>query len=121
MSLGAWIVLGLLGGLGAVGRFLLDGAIGSATSSPFPFGTLAVNLLGTLALGLLAGAVVDDDALALLGVGALGSFTTFSTWMFESQRLSEDGEFGLACANLVVSIGLGVALAWIGLQIGGAL
>jgi CrcB protein len=53
-----------------------------------------------------------------VAIGALGSFTTFSTWMFEAQRLAEDGEMRLAAINVVASLAVGVALAWLGLQIG---
>ena len=119
MSAGVWVGIGLLGGVGAVARFLLDGAVGSLSGSSFPFGTLAVNLIGSLALGVLAGAVLNEDTLSLVAIGALGSFTTFSTWVFEAQRLAEDGEMRLAAANLLASLALGVALAWIGLEIGG--
>jgi CrcB protein len=118
VSAGVWIGIGLLGGFGAVARFLLDGAIGSLSGSSFPFGTLVVNLTGALALGVLVGSVLSEDALSLLSIGALGSFTTFSTWMFEAQRLAEDGEMGLAAINLAASLALGVALAWLGLRIG---
>jgi CrcB protein len=121
MSAGVWIGIGLLGGVGAVARFLLDGAAGALSGSSFPFGTLAVNLTGSLALGVLAGAVLDEDALSLVAIGALGSFTTFSTWMFEAQRLAEDGEMRIAAINLLASLALGIALAWIGLQLGESL
>jgi CrcB protein len=121
MSAGVWIGIGLVGGLGAIARFLLDGAIGSMSGSSFPFGTLAVNLTGSLALGVFVGSVLDADATSLVAIGALGSFTTFSTWMFEAQRLAEDGELRLAAINVVASLALGVALAWLGLRIGGGL
>jgi CrcB protein len=88
------------------------------SGSSFPFGTLAVNLTGSLGLGVLVGSVLDRDALSLVAIGALGSFTTFSTWMFEAQRLAEDGEMRLAAINVVASLAVGVALAWLGLQIG---
>jgi CrcB protein len=121
VSAGVWIGIGLLGGFGAVARFALDSLIGSISESSFPLGTLAVNLTGSLALGVLAASVLGEDALSLLGVGMLGSFTTFSTWVFEAQRLAEDGEMRLAALNLGLSIALGVALAWLGLQLGEAL
>jgi CrcB protein len=118
MSVGVWIGIGLLGGIGAVARFLFDGAIGSLSDSSFPFGTLAVNLAGSLALGVVVGSVQDADVLSLVAIGAIGSFTTFSTWMFEAHRLAEDGELRLAAINVAGSLALGVGLAWLGLQIG---
>ena len=51
----------------------------------------------------------------------LGSYTTFSTWMFESERLAEEGEPGVASANLAISLVVGVAIAWAGLKLGGLL
>jgi fluoride exporter len=113
--------IGLLGGFGAVGRFLLDGALSSRLGRAFPFGTLAVNLSGTLVLGVLVGAAVSDDAMRLVGTGLVGAYTTFSTWAFESHRLGEDGHLPLGALNFAVSLALGVAVAWTGEQLGGAL
>ena len=121
MSLLVWLGLGVLGGVGAIARFAVDAEISARAASRLPLGTLAVNLSGTLALGLLAGATADADALHLVATGLLGSYTTFSTWMYESERLAEDGERGWAAANIALSLALGVGIAWIGLQIGGAL
>ena len=118
MSAAVLIGVGLLGGLGALGRFLLDGAVAARVGDRFPWGTLAVNLSGALALGILVGAEIGGDALRLVGTGLLGAYTTFSTWMFESQRLAEDGELRRGVANLLVSLVLGVAIAWAGRQIG---
>ena len=119
MSVGVLIGIGLLGGVGAIGRFLLDGAVSARAGGRFPWGTLAVNLSGAFALGLLVGAEVAGDALLLVGTGLLGAYTTFSTWMFESQRLAEDGELRRGVANLLGSLVLGVAVAWLGREIGG--
>jgi CrcB protein len=113
--------VGLLGGVGAVARFLLDGAVASRAASAFPWGTLAVNLSGALALGVLHGAGVSGDALRVFGTGLLGAYTTFSTWMLESHRLGEDGRLRLGWANVVVSLALGLACVWLGDRIGGAL
>jgi CrcB protein len=113
--------IGLLGGIGALGRFLLDGAVSSRLGRGFPFGTLAVNLSGALALGVLVGAAVSDDTLRLAGTGLLGAYTTFSTWALESHRLGEDGRLSLGALSFAVSLVLGVAVAWAGEQLGGAL
>jgi CrcB protein len=113
--------VGLLGGAGAIGRFLLDGAVASRIGRAFPYGTLAVNLSGALALGVLHGAGVGGDALRLAGTGLLGAYTTFSTWALESHRLGEDGRLRLGAANLLVSLALGVVSAWLGDRIGAAL
>jgi CrcB protein len=121
MSLPVLVAVGVCGGIGAIGRFLLDGAVAGRLGRAFPWGTLAVNLTGTLALGFLIGAAVSGDALRLEGVGLLGGYTTFSTWMLESQRLGEDGQLGLGWLNILVSLALGVAIAWLGRELGAAL
>jgi CrcB protein len=109
------IGIGLLGGVGAVARFLLDGAVTARAGTGFPWGTLAVNLTGAIALGLLVG--VADDAYRLLGTGLLGAYTTFSTWMLESHRLGEDGRLRLGALNFALSLAAGVAAVWLGQQL----
>jgi fluoride exporter len=94
VSLAVVLVVGLVGGIGAIGRFLLDGAVAARVGRRFPFGTLAVNLSGSLLLGVLVGAAVRGDAYEVIGTGLLGAYTTFSTWAFESHRLGEDGSSG---------------------------
>ena len=121
MSAATVVAVGLLGGAGAIGRLLLDGAVSARRSGTFPAGTFAVNLAGSLVLGVLAGTVTGAEELRLLGTGLIGSFTTFSTWMLETQRLAEEGDGRAAAANVVVSLVLGVALAWLGLKLGEAL
>jgi CrcB protein len=113
--------LAVVGGLGAMARFLLDGAVSSQLGRAFPFGTLAVNLTGAFALGALYGAAVGGDALRLAGVGFLGAYTTFSTWALEAHRLGEDGRTRLGLANLLVSLALGLGYAWLGRELGAAL
>lgn len=121
MSPAAWIGVALLGALGALARFHVDTIVQRISRSSFPLGTLAINLSGALGLGVLTGSAVGGTSLVLIGSAGIGSFTTFSTWMFESERLAEDGEFGLALTNILVSLLVGVAAAAIGWQIGGVL
>ena len=120
MSLTLVLGVGLLGGIGAVGRFLVDGAV-SARVGRFPFGTLVVNLSGAFLLGVLVGAALSSDALRLAGTGLIGAYTTFSTWALESQRLGEDGDLRLGALNFLVSLVLGVGVAWLGRELGGVL
>jgi fluoride exporter len=115
------VAIAILGGLGAIARFLLDGTVASRLGRAFPFGTLAVNLTGAFALGALYGAAVGGDALRLAGVGFLGAYTTFSTWALEAHRLGEDGRTRLGLANLLVSLALGLGCAWLGRELGAAL
>jgi CrcB protein len=92
MSAATWIGVGVLGALGACGRFGLDGLVERRSGPGYPLGTLVVNLTGAFAPGVLAGAGVSGTAEILAGGAFLGGYTAFSTWMFESARLAEDGE-----------------------------
>jgi fluoride exporter len=116
-----WTGVALLGGVGALLRFVVDGAIAERAGSEFPWGTMAVNLSGSLLLGLLAGLALHGDALLLAGTAVLGSYTTFSTWMFETHRLAEEGDPWAAVFNVVLSLALGIGAAALGRTIGGAL
>jgi CrcB protein len=121
MSVGAWIGLAVVGGVGAVARFRIDGAISRRRESEFPLGTFAINIVGAFVLGILTGASVTGAWLFVLGTGFLGSFTTLSTWLLETERLAEDGEEALAGANLGISIAVGLAAAGAGWAIGALL
>ncbi len=121
MSAPAWIAVAALGGFAALARFLLDAAVAERVAGPFPAGTLAVNLSGSVLLGLLAGAALHGAALTIVAGGGLGSFTTFSTWMLESQRLGEAGRAGLLWLNIGASLVAGLAALSLGHWLGGAL
>ena len=120
MTAAMWLGVGVVSGVGAVLRFLLHAAVQRRVASEFPFGTLAVNLLGSLGLGVLHGAGVTGDALLLTGTALLGSFTTFSAWMAETENLRARREGGLAAANVLVSLTLGLAAVALGWAIGAA-
>jgi CrcB protein len=79
---------------------------------------MAVNLSGAVILGLLAGLALSDTQALLAGTAAVGSYTTFSTWMLETQRLTEERQHLRAVLNVVVSLVLGVAAAELGHLIG---
>ena len=119
MSAPAWAAVAALGGAGALLRFVIDGVVAARFGRDFPLGTLVVNASGALLLGLLAGAAVGGDAFTLAGAATLGSYTTFSTWMFETQRLVEEGEVRNAAANIAVSLAVGLGAAALGRAIGG--
>lgn len=118
-GLALWLGVGALGGVAAVGRFLIGGLVSALAPGRFPLGTLAVNLSGTLVLGVLVGIGLHGDAYLLAGTAAIGSYTTFSTWLFESYRLAEDGGRWIVALNLIASLLLGVAAAALGRIIGG--
>jgi len=113
VSLPLVLGIGLFGAVGAIGRFLLDGVVSARASSSFPWGTLVVNLTGAFALGFVTGKL-SGDAQLLVGTGLLGGYTTFSTWMFESHRLGEDGALRASVVNLLGSLVLGIVAVWLG-------
>ncbi|MGH3699558.1 MAG: fluoride efflux transporter CrcB [Pseudonocardiaceae bacterium] len=113
-----WVGFMLIGGAGSVLRFLVDGAVSSRTGRAFPYGTLVVNLSGSVLLGLIAGLALSHDEALLAGTAAVGSYTTFSTWMFETQRLSEDRQMRNLLANVLVSLIAGVVAAALGRLVG---
>lgn len=113
-----WIGVALLGGGGAIARFALDSTIQRRANTDFPLGTYVVNMSGSFLLGLLTGAAIGNTALFLVGTGLMGSYTTYSTWIFESDQLISDGEYAIATVNLVLSAVTGVALALVGWEIG---
>jgi fluoride exporter len=121
VSPAAWCAVALIGGCAAVARFQLDTSVRRRTRGPFPFGTLAVNLSGTLALGLLTGLALSGEALVLAGSAALGSYTTFSTWMLDSRRLAAEGRTGLAALDVALSLAAGVTAAALGRLLGARL
>jgi CrcB protein len=118
MTVALWVGVALLGGAGAVARFVVDGAVAGRFDGDLPVGTLAVNVSGAFLLGLLAGLALTGDALLLVGTATLGSYTTFSTWMLETQRLVEDGAGRTAAVNIVLSLGAGVAAVLLGRALG---
>lgn len=114
-----WAGVGVLGGVGALARFLVHGRMRGARDGRFPLRTLAVNLSGSLALGILLGAALSGDAYLLAATALIGSYTTFSTWMLESHRLAEDGLPWLLAANLALSLVCGIAAVALGRLIAG--
>ena len=118
MTIAVWAGVLLLGGTGAVLRFLVDRTVAGRIARSFPFGTLAVNLSGAMLLGFLSALALSPHVALLAGTAFVGSYTTFSTWMLETQRLGEERQVWPAVANIVVSVTLGLAAAWVGQCIG---
>jgi fluoride exporter len=121
VSATTWIGVAALGGVGSVARFMLDGAVSRRNDTGFPLGTLAVNVSGTLVLGLLTGLALSGQALLLAGSATVGSYTTFSTWMLETHQLGHDGQLRLGALNVLASLLVGFAAAALGRSIGAAL
>lgn len=99
--------------VGAPLRYLVDRGIQGRTDRVFPFGTLVINVSGALLLGALTAAGDSLPALAVtaLGIGLLGAFTTFSTLVWETLRMLEEGSVWEAAVNVTASIGLGLLAA----------
>lgn len=116
-----WVALVLAGGVGAVLRFGIDAAVEQRVATEFPVGTFAVNVSGSFALGVVVGTHAAGAVAFVVGTGLIGSFTTFSTWMFESQRLAEDGELAPAGWNLALGVAAGLLAAAAGWALGAAL
>ena len=112
------------GALGAVARWRLSAFIDSRASSLYPWGTLAVNLLGSFFLGFVMGAsayygVFSRWERLLLATGFAGAFTTFSTFMYESFVLLSEGPSYYGLTNIVSSVVLGLAMVYAGLVAAG--
>lgn len=117
------VLLGLAGGIGTLARYGLTGVVHRLARHAFPYGTLAVNLVGCLLLGLLMHLVrhhptVGPETRTLVGVGLLGGFTTFSAFGYETLELLQGGSPLLAGANVTANVVLGIAAAWVGLLVG---
>ena len=117
-----YVMVGVGGFLGAIARYSLGGYIGSRFGVRFPYGTFVINVSGSFLIGLILTLLARTTASAywryLIPIGFIGAYTTFSTWMFETERLAEDRERSRAWANVLVSLVLGVAAAALGRLIG---
>lgn len=112
--------VGVGGAVGAVGRYLLTAAVHRALPPTFPYGTLTVNLVGSLAVGVLSGVFAAradsrDHVLQLfLIAGVCGGFTTFSAFSADTFRLIERGAMGAAAANVVLQVAASLAAVFAG-------
>ncbi|MDN5736420.1 fluoride efflux transporter CrcB [Brevibacterium aurantiacum] len=118
-----FIALALAGGIGAEARMLLDGIIKSRVSSGIPWGTITINVSGSLVLGLLTGlassAIVPESWQQIIGTGFLGGYTTFSTASFETVRLIQERRWALSLFSGLGALVIATAAAGLGLWIGG--
>ncbi len=113
------LVVGLGGFLGAIARYGLTGLVHRRLSAAFPYGTLAVNVLGCLGIGVVLHLVEDRSMLGptarlFVAIGILGGFTTFSSFGYETFELLEDREYRLALMNVAGNVVLGLVAVWIG-------
>ena len=119
-----WVGAG--GVVGATMRYLVvTGVNGAMGGAAFPYGTLAVNALGCLVIGLVVGFwdtrhPLSSEAQAFLIVGVLGGFTTFSAFGIETVKLLRDGAYLAGFANVALQLGIGLSAVALGLRIGQA-
>jgi fluoride exporter len=119
----------LLVALGAVTgaplRYLTDRFIQARHDTIFPWGTLTVNVAGSLIMGFLVGAAaagrLDPMIVTVLGPGFCGALTTYSTFGYETLRLAEDGSRFLATANIAINLFAGLGAAFVGVAIAAAI
>ena len=113
-----WVGLG--GFLGSIGRYLLSGYVQHLIrGSGFPYGTLAVNVIGCFFIGFLAHWVeacgfLSPETRLFVFMGLLGGFTTFSTFGNETMNLWQTGDSAAAIANVATHVGVGLGAAWLG-------
>lgn len=117
------VLVFLGGGIGAASRYWLSGVVYQKLGNGFPYGTLGVNALGCLLVGVLMTAMeerflMNPSFRIFFAIGILGGFTTFSTFSFETISLLRDGQFLYASVNILVSLLTCLFGTWIGMQAG---
>jgi fluoride exporter len=120
----AW--LALMGALGTLCRYGLDGAVLNVCGTRFPWGILAVNSLGCFLFGLIWSLaeerlMIGGETRSLVLIGFMGAFTTFSTFTFDTLKFLQASQWGLAVANSLGQMALGLLLLFLGLKIGSLL
>jgi CrcB protein len=117
----AWVCLGSAVGGGA--RYLISLAALRWLGASFPYGTLAVNLIGSFLIGLimhvgLASTLISPTARLFLTTGVMGGLTTYSTFNYETLQLGAEGDLGLAVLNVLVTVLACLVAGWLGLAVG---
>jgi CrcB protein len=107
--------------IGAPLRYLTDRLVQAQHDSVFPWGTLIVNVVGSLVLGVVVGLPANNAVLALAGTGFCGALTTYSTFSYETLRLTQEGARLYALANIVMSVVAGLAAAYAGVALAHAI
>lgn len=116
-------LIALAGALGTLSRYFLGGALQRLYGGSFPLGTFAVNMAGTFLFGLIWSLaedrlVISGEARAIVLVGFMGAFTTFSSFMFETGELMRDSQWALAFGNIALQNITGIIFLFIGLALG---
>ncbi|MBI4535194.1 MAG: fluoride efflux transporter CrcB [Ignavibacteriae bacterium] len=118
-----YVLVFIGGGIGATARYWLQGIVYRNVGASFPYGTLAVNVLGCFLIGVMMTFfeerfLVDASLRTLLTIGILGGFTTFSTFSFETMVLLKEGSYLLGFANVAVSLVSCLVATWLGMVVG---
>ncbi|MGW2563472.1 fluoride efflux transporter CrcB [Streptomyces sp. NPDC001514] len=120
-----WLLVIVGAMVGAPLRFLTDRAVQAGHDTVFPWGTFAVNVVGSLVLGLVTGAVTagaaSSEVQLLVGTGLCGALTTYSTFSYETLRLAEDGAKFYAAVNVVASVVAALGAVFVGVAFAEAL
>ena len=118
-AIALWVAL--CGALGSAPRYWCSGLVANAMGETFPWGTLIVNVSGSLVIGFIAAVsgpdgrfLIPPEARQFMLVGILGGFTTFSSFSLQTLSLARDGEWLLAGANIVGSVVLCLIAVWAG-------
>jgi len=126
MNMQKTILIGLAGLVGTLLRYWLSGFVARQYGETFPWGTMAVNLIGCLVTGMVfylteERFLINPAVRTVILIGLLGGFTTFSSYGLQTFTLLRDGEFGLATLNVAVSNVFGLLMVWVGYVLGKAL
>lgn len=121
-TLKIYLMIAAGGASGACLRFFISESMLKLLGRGFPFGTLAVNILGSLLMGVLYGLIEREiitvsPAKSLIGIGFLGALTTFSTFSMDSLLLLQQGHFLKMALNIVLNVTVCIFMAWLGLQL----
>ena len=113
----AAVLVALGAAVGAPLRYLTDQAIRARHDSAFPWGTLTVNVTGSLLLGFLLGLPANDTVLLLAGTGFCGALTTYSTFSYETLRLAQTRAWRVAAASVLANLVVGIGAAFAGVSL----
>jgi fluoride exporter len=116
------LIIGAGGFIGSIGRYLLQQLVHQKVATTFPLGTMIVNIVGCLIIGIIyalseKGNVLTPEWRMFLATGLCGGFTTFSTFSYESLNLLRDGQFLYVGLYVGLSVILGIAATWLGVTL----
>lgn len=116
-----FFAIGIGGSLGAVSRYLLGNFVAARSTATFPLATWLINISGSFLLGLYIGLqpgiIIDPNLEAMIILGFLSSYTTFSTFSYENLVLLQKGEYKTAAIYTISSLGLGIVAAFLGVKL----